>query len=347
MLKAEMISMGRVHVPREVLSGYRLSRSTAGPGAGSTSLAIAWSGTDGREHNIKLAVAAEGEVDVPIAMVRTEDGGLELRRADGTLMVADVRLLPIIMHAPGQAFINLDGDCIHACAFCTTHLIDPKRKNLLDPQRWVELIVESHNRRPFDALSITSVAASDHEAMMEDYEEIIHGVLLQIPTIKIGVEPYVGGVEDIQRFKDAGASEIKINIQSPVPAILESICPGWSLEDQYGLLEVAVGVFGRGRVTTNIIVGLGESDDDVALCLERLTAMGVVPSVRAVRLNDLNTPNLQRALGHQLEKVDPERHLHLAGMLHESLDRNDLSAGSMDTMCHACGCCDLEPGQDV
>jgi biotin synthase-related radical SAM superfamily protein len=191
------------------------------------------------------------------------------------------------------------------------------------------------------------VAALDHEAMMEDYEEIIHGVLLQIPTIKIGVEPYVESVEDIRRLKNAGASEIKINIQSPVPGILESICPGWSLEGQYGLLEVAVGVFGRGRVTTNIIVGLGESDDDVALCLERLTAMGVVPSVRAIRLNDLNTPNLQRALGHPVEKVDPERHLHLAGMLHESLDRNDLAASSMDTMCHACGCCDLEPGQDV
>ncbi len=346
-LKAEMISMGRVRVPREVLSGYRLSRSTAGPGAGSTSLALAWDGADGREHNIKLAVAAEGEAGVPMVMVRTDDGSLELRRADGTLLVADARLLPIVMHAPGQAFINLDGECVHACAFCTTHLMDPKRKNLRDPQRWIELIVESHGRRPFDALSITSVAAPDHEAMMQDYEEIIQGVLRHIPDIKVGVEPYVEGVEDIQRLKDAGACEIKINIQSPVPEILERICPGWSSEDQYGLLGEAVGVFGKGRVTTNIIVGLGESDEDVALCLERLTAVGVVPSVRAVRLNDLNIPGLQRALGHPMEKVDPERHLRLAGMLHESLDRNGLDAGSMDTMCHACGCCDLEPGQDV
>ena len=108
-----------------------------------------------------------------------------------------------------------------------------------------------------------------------------------------------------------------------------------------------MGVFGRGRVTTNIIVGLGESDDDVARCLERLTIMGVVPSVRAVRLNHLNTPRLQQALGHPVETVDPERQLGLASMVHESLDRNGLSAGSMDTMCHACGCCDLEPGQDV
>jgi len=346
-LKAEMISIGRIRVPREVLSGYRLSRSTAGPGAGSTSLAIAWDGADGRQHNIKLAVATETEVGVPIVMVRTDDGGLELRRVDGTLLVSDVRLLPIVMHAPGQAFINLDGDCMHACAFCTTHLMDPRRKNLRGPERWIELIVESHGRHSFDALSITSVAAKDHEVMMEDYEEIIKGVLRLIPAIKVGVEPYVEGIEDIQRLKDAGAWEIKINIQSPVPEILERICPGWSLERQYGLLEVAVGVFGRGRVTTNIIVGLGESDDDVARCLERLTIMGVVPSVRAVRLNHLNTPRLQQALGHPVEKVDPERHLGLARMLHESLDRNGLSAGSMDTMCHACGCCDLEPGQDV
>ncbi len=346
-LKAEIISMGRVQVPRELLSGYRLSRSSAGPGAGSTSLAIEWVGVDGREHSVKLSVAREGDDDVPLVLIQTPDGGLELHRADGSLVVGDVRLLPIVMHAPGQAFINLDGECVHQCAFCTTHMVDLDKKKLLEPQRWVHLVVDAYRKAPFDAMAITSVAAQDHESMIAAYEEIIVGVRREVPELKVGVEPYVNGAEDIARLKAAGADEIKINIQSPVPEILERICPGWSLEDSYTLLEEAVRIFGRGRVTTNIIVGLGETDDDVHQALDRLAAMGVIPSVRAIRLNALNRPNLERALGHSPEGVDPERHLRLAIMLHEALDRHGLDAGGLETMCHKCGCCDLEPGQDV
>lgn len=346
-LKAELISMGRLRVPRELLEGYRLSRSTAGPGAGSTSLALAWEGSDGREHHVKMALAPEGSVDAPVELVRSSTGNLELRRRDGRLLVAGVWLLPIVMHAPDQAFISLDGVCIHECAFCTTHLMEGRRLNSREPGRWVELVVEAHRRRPFHALAITGVASADHEAMMADYEAIIRGVLAELPHLHVGVEPYVRGPEDIARLKRAGASEIKINVQSPVQEILGRVCPGWSLETQYGLLEEAVRVFGRGHVTTNILVGLGETDSDVEGSLDRLAAMGVIPSVRGVRVNDLNAPALEGALGHPVEGVDVERHLRLARMLRDSLDRQDLKASSLQTMCHRCGCCDLEPGQDV
>jgi lipoate synthase len=280
-------------------------------------------------------------------LVLTPDGGLEVRRADGSLIVGGVRLLPIVMHAPGQAFINLDGDCIHRCAFCTTHMVDRKRKKLLEPGKWVQLVLEAHARTPFGALAITGVAAPDHEAMMAAYEEVIEGVRRKVPDIKVGVEPYIKGSGDIERLKRAGADEIKINLQTPVQEILGRVCPGWSLERTYDLLEEAVRVFGRGRVTTNIIVGLGETDDDVRGALEHLASMGVIPSVRAIRLNALNRPALEHALGHPVEGVDPDRHIRLAIMLHEALERHGLDAGSLETMCHRCGCCDLEPGQDV
>ena len=296
---------------------------------------------------MKLSVAREGDDDVPLALVANLEGGLDLRRPDGTLMVGDVRLLPIVMHAPGQAFINLDGECVHHCAFCTTHMVDLERKKLLEPQRWVQLVLESYKKTPFDAMAITSVASADHDAMMASYEDIIVGVLREVPEIKVGVEPYVTGPEDISRLKAAGADEIKINIQSPVQEILERICPGWSLEVTFSLLEEAVRIFGRGKVTTNIIVGLGETDDDVGQALKRLASMGVIPSIRAIRLNSLNVPNLERALGHPPEGVGPERHLRLATMLHQALDLEGLDAGGLETMCHKCGCCDLEPGQDV
>jgi MoaA/NifB/PqqE/SkfB family radical SAM enzyme len=345
-LKAELISMGRVRVPKEIVSGYRLSRSTAGPGAGSTSLAFAWTDDDGQEHHIKLSLAKD-DMEASLELIRTKEGLLELRRTDGPTLITDIRLLPIVMHAPGQAFINLDGECIYECAFCNTPLMDPRRKKLLSPQRWVELVLEAYEKGHFHALAITSVAAPDHEALMKDYEAIIEGVLERVPGMSVGVEPYIDVAGDITRLKAAGAHEIKINIQSPVHGILERICPGWSLERQFELLAKAVEVFGRGKVTTNIILGLGETDEDVEQALEHLASMGVVPTLRAVRINDLNRPRLESALGHRLEPMSPERHIRLAMALKGTLEKYDLTTMSFETMCHKCGCCDLEPGVDV
>ena len=176
-LKAELIAAGRVSVPRELLAGYRLSRSTAGPGAGGTSLALAWDGVDGKEHHIKLAVAPEDDTEAPLVLVEADGEGLELHRGDGSLAVAGVRLLPIVMHAPDQAFINLAGECVYECAFCATYKMDAARRKVIGPARWVDLVVEAHGRHPFDALAITSVASPGHEELMRAYETVRRGVL--------------------------------------------------------------------------------------------------------------------------------------------------------------------------
>jgi hypothetical protein len=345
--KAEMIAAGRIAVERELLEGYRLSRSTAGPGAGGTSIALAWVDAEGTGHQVKLTVVTEGRGEAPLGLFPSSDGVLEVRREDGTLVVAGVRLLPIVMHAPGQAFINLSGECVHECAFCNTHRMEPSRLKQVTPGRWVELVLEAHGREPFPSLAITGVASPDHQGMMRAYETVIRGVLAVVPDLAVGVEPHVETRGDIQRLRDAGATEIKINVQSPDPDVLARVCPGWDAGRQHALLREAVEVFGRGRVTTNIIVGLGETDEQVEEELELLAGMGVVPSVRAVRVNDGNRAHLGRALGHPLGPVPVDRHLRLAGMLRDALARHDLEAGDLETMCHACGCCDLEPGQDV
>ncbi|MCK4969631.1 MAG: hypothetical protein KAS77_03870, partial [Thermoplasmata archaeon] len=90
-------------------------------------------------HQIKLAVAPEIGVTAPITLEVAEGGELEIRRADGSLAVTDVWLIPIVMHAPDQAFINLSGECIYECAFCNTHKMEPGKRKIISPTdgwRW-------------------------------------------------------------------------------------------------------------------------------------------------------------------------------------------------------------------
>jgi biotin synthase-related radical SAM superfamily protein len=107
-----------------------------------------------------------------------------------------------------------------------------------------------------------------------------------------------------------------------------------------------VKVFGKGKVSSNIIIGMGESDRNVIEGVERLAEMGVLATLRPLRLNDLNRREMEAALGH-LEPVSEERLVRLALEQKRILEENGLSTLTFDTMCSACTCCDLVPFRDV
>ncbi len=169
----------------------------------------------------------------------------------------------------------------------------------------------------------------------------------ELPEVDIGVEPYVESREDIQRLHDAGATEIKINIESYDREIFENICPDLDYELILEMLGQAVGIFGKGKVATNIIIGLGESNENVLEGIEHFARLGVVPGLRVLRLNEFNKERINKAIGHDLVNVSQERMLRLAHAHKKILEKHGLSTQSFRTMCHECGCCDIVPGRDV
>lgn len=72
------------------------------------------------------------------------------------------------------------------------------------------------------------------------------------------------------------------------------------LDGHFDALEAAVRVFGRGRVTTHIIVGLGERDEELVHLIQQLVDMGVYPGlfaftpVTGTMLDDKPQPPLRR-----------------------------------------------------
>jgi biotin synthase-related radical SAM superfamily protein len=108
----------------------------------------------------------------------------------------------------------------------------------------------------------------------------------------------------------------------------------------------AVIVFGRGKVTSNIIIGLGETDRNVLEGVHALASMGIVPSIRALKINDTNRPVLEKALG-RLDPVTPDRLIHLNQEAKLILFAHGLTTRSYQTMCHECTCCDLVPFRDL
>ena len=94
--KAELILGGPVRIPEGFEPPSRISRSTAGPGAGYGSLVFSFGG-----FRVKKPISSDrGDFELVAG-----DGGLSMTRG-GEPFLDRVEIVPIVYHCPGQAFFN-------------------------------------------------------------------------------------------------------------------------------------------------------------------------------------------------------------------------------------------------
>lgn len=334
--KAILLTGGPLKVPTDFRPPFPISRSTAGPGAGSTGIVLAFGHT-----RVKKAISAgSGEFEL------VGDGPRYAIHRHGLPFLEDVEVRPTLAHAPEQAFYNLDTDCIYHCRFCTSPQLDKRITKGLDPDKVVSLILRASERPDLKAVALTSAVVTDPQSTVDKLAYVIARVREKLPAIPIGVEPYIDSLGQVEQLKMAGADEIKLNIETYDRDIFLKVCGEQDFDWIMTVIEHAGKVFGRGKVTSNIIVGMGESDGNVLEGVEALARLGCVATLRPLRLNDLNRGPMTEALG-VLEPLSPERLLRLAEGHKAILKRHGLTSTTLHTMCHECKCCDLVPFRDL
>ncbi len=147
------------------------------------------------------------------------------------------------------------------------------------------------------------------------------------------------------RLRAAGAVEVKYNVETMDRGIFERACADMDLDFVLASLEEAVAIFGRNRVFSNFIIGLGESDETVKSGVRELAGLGVIPILRALNFHPLR-PDLKNTCP-DARRPDANRLLRLAQFEREVLDAHGLRADVSETMCLPCGGCDLVPHWDV
>jgi biotin synthase-related radical SAM superfamily protein len=175
---------------------------------------------------------------------------------------------------------------------------------------------------------------------------VVREVRKRLPDIPIGVEPYISKLSDVDDLKVAGADEIKLNIETFDRELFTKVCGKLHYDLILSALDHAVEVFGRGKVTTNLIVGLGESDQNLLDGVRYFAERGIAATLRPLRINDINRGSLTEALG-PLEPVTPERIVELAEKAKAIMEDNGVTTRTYHTMCHECGCCDIVPFHDL
>jgi radical SAM protein (TIGR04043 family) len=103
--------------------------------------------------------------------------------------------------------------------------------------------------------------------------------------IQVQIEP-PGDLSVIADLHDAGATAIGIHVESMDDDVRRRWMPGKStvpLAEYERAWDDAVRVFGRNRVSTYLLIGLGESADDLVRAASSLIARGVYPFVVPMR----------------------------------------------------------------
>jgi len=240
-----------------------------------------------------------------------------------------------LIHCPEQAYITMSERCIYDCKFCPVPKLNGKVKST---DELLALVEEAHRLGNMKGISITSGVEVSPEKEVERAADLVKK--LKKYKVPIGVSVYP--TRDSSRIlKDAGASEIKYNVETMDRELYDRYCKKPPLDFTIECLKDAVKLFGKNRVFTNFIVGLGETDETVEKYYEELAAMGVIPIIRAVGVHPLRFGELEA------ERPTKERLLKLALMSKRILDKYGLDASAAKTMCLPCTGCDLNPHIDL
>lgn len=318
-IKAFLISIGSVSVDSSLIP--RARGSTAGPGAGTSSVFFR-SG----EKRVRLSI----NKDSALSILKVEgEGNVGVFYQGKELVRGKLERAPA--HCPDQAFITLCERCVFDCKYCPVPKLQGHVKSEEEVLSIVEEVLQAGNLK---AISLTSGVETSIEGEVERVLKLLPALKNYDVPIGVSVYPTEGCS---RKFYEAGASEVKYNVETMDRKIFKKVCRDLSLDYILDRLREAVDVFGKNRVFSNFIIGLGESDDSVRDGVETLAQIGVIPILRPIN------PHPLRAGDCFMERPSSDRLLKLAKLEAEILKKYGLDPGLAKTMCLKCTGCDLVP----
>jgi biotin synthase-related radical SAM superfamily protein len=319
--KAELISIGTVDADSSLFE--KITVPTAGPGAGKTALFF-----KSGNKRVRLTIDEKSPLKATI-----KDSKMVIYKNGKEFVRGEFE--QELIHCPEQAYITISEKCVYDCKFCPVPKLNGKIKTFDEVLQYIH---EAYSTGDMKAISITSGVADTPEKEVDRTVEIVKRIKKY--NVPIGVSIYPTN-DSSKRLKDAGTDEIKYNVETMDRDVYQKVCGGQELDVILKHLSNAVKIFGKNKVFSNFIIGLGESDETVENGIKELTSIGVIPILRAGAMPSLRKGEIK------IERPSAKRLLKLTHILRRELDRNGLRADQSRTMCLPCTGCDLNPHIDL
>ncbi len=202
--------------------------------------------------------------------------------------------------------------CVGNCGFCPQARDTSSKAELLSRVTWPLYPTETVTEAVADAfrdgkIMRVCIQALNYPNLFSDLQSLIKEIK-QKCAVPVSVSCQPLNKENMVLLKAAGADRLGIALDAATEEIFNQVkggCYRW--QRQFQLLEEALSVFGAGKVSTHIIVGLGESEREAVEVVQRCVNLGVLPALFAF------TPVRGTALEkHAPPKLDVYRRVQLA-----------------------------------
>jgi len=232
-----------------------------------------------------------------------------------------------------------EGKCNANCGFCPQARLSRGRADMLSRVSWpvypvqpvLNGVAKAFKKGRAERLCIQAL---NYGEVFKDLFCLVHAVHQQAKVpISISCQPL--NSENLRQLAEAGADRIGIPLDAATEEIFDKIkgpSTGgpYRWKKQLDLLGEAVGVFGKGKVSTHLIVGLGETEKEMVSTIQKCVDMGVLPAlfaftpVAGTALEGNAPPSLPK-----YRRIQIARHLIVHGIIrfeNIDFDKNDCIA---------------------
>ncbi len=182
------------------------------------------------------------------------------------------------------------GRCLANCGFCPQAKGSEGRADMLSRVTWPPFPtgrVISTIRDAFrgGVVQRVCVQALNYPTVFEDILSLVKGIQSRVEApISVCCQPLNRG--KLEWLKEAGLERICIPLDAANEKVFDMVKGSaaggpYMWEEQCRVLEEAVEVFGRNRVTTHLIAGLGEKEREMVQTIQWCTDSGVYPGMFA------------------------------------------------------------------
>jgi len=176
---------------------------------------------------------------------------------------------------PGVAYVMQynDSGCSASCAFCSQSSFSVANKELLSRILWpvkkVSELLRALSNSPIRRVCLQTVIK---EGFLNEAHELTEKFNSVGKDVSLSVTPIPK--EELISFRNEGVDYLGVGLDAVTPEIAKRILKPYPWSMYLTFIREGIKVFGRGKVVTHIIVGLGETYEDILRIIEELHNMG-------------------------------------------------------------------------
>ncbi len=198
--------------------------------------------------------------------------------------------------------------CIANCAFCAQASGSETKANRLSRVTWPKFaltqFINNLSLRKFQAqFQRLCVQTICYPNLIDDLRYVTETFSQKLPNIPLSLALPPIGKKTLQDFFDMGIDRIAISLDAITPTIFDRIKGTgvngpFTWNQHFQALKSVLSVFGPGRTTTHLIIGLGETEKQAVKLIQKLTDKGITiglfpfTPIAGTRLENHNRPDI-------------------------------------------------------